>query len=37
MPTHPHAQIGDGSNAAIEFEVQHRLIQALPDANIELQ
>ena len=31
-----HAQIGDGSNAAIEFEIQCRLIQAIPDANIEL-
>ena len=30
-------QIGDGSDATIEFEVQCRLIQAIPDANIELQ
>ena len=30
-------QIGDSSNAAIEFEVQCRLIQAIPDANIKLQ
>ena len=30
-------QIGDGSNAAIEFEVQCRLIGAIPDANIGLQ
>ena len=38
MPTHLHcAQIGNGSNVAIEFEVQCRLIQAIPDANIELQ
>ena len=32
-----HAQIGDGSDAAIEFEVQCRLIQAIPDADIKLQ
>ena len=31
-----HAQIGDGSNAAIEFEVQCRLIWVIPDANIKL-
>ena len=31
------AQIGDGSDATIEFEVQCRLIQAIPDANFELQ
>ena len=31
------AQIGDGSDAAIEFEVQCRLIWATTDANIELQ
>ena len=31
-----HAQIGDGSNAAIEFGVQCRLIRAIPDANIKL-
>ena len=30
------AQIGDGSDAAIEFEVQCRLIRAIPDAEIEL-
>ena len=30
------AQIEDGSDAVIEFEVQHRLIQAIPDADIEL-
>ena len=30
------AQIGDGSNATIEFEVQCKLILAIPDANIEL-
>ena len=30
------AQIGNGSDVAIEFEVQHRLIQAIPDTNIEL-
>ena len=32
-----HVQIGDGSDAAIEFEVQHRLIRAIPNADIELQ
>ena len=32
-----HVQIGNGSNAAIEFEVQGRLIQAILDADIELQ
>ena len=32
-----HVQIGNGSNASIEFEVQCRLIQAIPDANIELR
>ena len=32
-----YAQIGDGSDAAIEFEVQSRLIQAIPDADIKLQ
>ena len=31
------AQIGDGSDAAIKLEVQCRLIQAILDANIELQ
>ena len=30
------AQISDGSDAAIEFEVQCRLIQAIPDTDIEL-
>ena len=30
------AQIGNGSDAAIEFKVQHRLILAIPDADIEL-
>ena len=30
------AQISDGSDATIEFEVQCRLIWAIPDANIEL-
>ena len=30
------AQIGDGSDAAIEFKVQHRLIRVTPDADIEL-
>ena len=30
------AQIGNGSDAAIEFEDQCRLIQAIPDADIEL-
>ena len=29
-------QIGNGSDAAIEFEVQHRLIWVIPDANIKL-
>ena len=32
-----HVQIGNGSDATIEFEVQCRLIQVIPDANIELQ
>ena len=31
------AQIVDNSDATIEFEVQCRLIQAIPEANIELQ
>ena len=31
------AQISNGSDAAIEFEVQCRLIWVIPDANIELQ
>ena len=30
------AQMGNGSNTVIEFEVQCRLIQAIPDADIEL-
>ena len=30
------AQIGNSSNATIEFEVQCRLIRAIPDADIEL-
>ena len=30
------AQIGTGSDAAIEFEVQCRMIRVIPDANIEL-
>ena len=30
------AQIGNGSDAAIEFKVQHRLKLAIPDADIEL-
>ena len=30
------AQIGNGSDAAIEFKVQCRLIWVIPDANIEL-
>ena len=30
------AQIGNGSDATIEFKVQCRLIQAIPDADIEL-
>ena len=30
------AQISNGSDAVIEFEVQCRLIQVIPDANIEL-
>ena len=30
------AQIGNGSNATIEFDIQCRLIQAIPDADIEL-
>ena len=32
-----HVQIGNGHDAAIEFEVQCRLIWAIPDGNIELQ
>ena len=31
------ALIGDGSNAAIEFEVQRRLISAVLESNIELR
>ena len=30
------AQIGNGSDAALEFKVQCRLIRVIPDANIEL-
>ena len=32
-----HALIGDVSDAAVEFEVQHRLICIIPDGDIELQ
>ena len=32
-----HALTGDGSDAAVEFEVQHRLIHAIPDGDIKLQ
>ena len=32
-----HALIRDGSDSAVEFEVQHRLIHAIPDGDIELQ
>ena len=32
-----HALIGDGSDAAVEFEAQHRLSHAIPDSDIELQ
>ena len=32
-----HALIGDGSDAAVEFEFQCRLICAIPDGDIELQ
>ena len=31
------ALIGDASDAAVQFEVQHRLIHAIPDSGIELQ
>ena len=31
------ALIGDGSDAAVEFEVQCRLIHAIPNGDIELQ
>ena len=31
-----HALIGDGSNAAVVFEVHHRLICAITDGDIEL-
>ena len=31
-----HALIGDGSDVAVEFEVQSRLIYAIPDGDIEL-
>ena len=30
------AQIGNGCDAVIKFEVQHRLIWVIPDANIKL-
>ena len=30
------AQISNGSDAGIKFKVQHRLIQVIPDADIEL-
>ena len=32
-----HALIGNGRGATVEFEVQHRLIHAIPDGDIELQ
>ena len=32
-----HALIGDGSDAAVEFETQHRLICAIPNGDVELQ
>ena len=32
-----HALKGDGSDAAVEFEVQQRLICAIPDGDMELQ
>ena len=32
-----HELIGDASDAAVEFEAQHRLIHAIPDGDIELQ
>ena len=32
-----HALIGDGSDAAVEFEAQCRLIHAIPDGDIGLQ
>ena len=32
MPTY----LGDGSDAAVKFEVQHRLIHAIPEGDIEL-
>ena len=31
-----HALIGDESDAAVEYEVHHRLIHAIPDGDIEL-
>ena len=31
-----HALIGDGSDVAVELEVQCRLIHAIPDGDIEL-
>ena len=36
MPSCCCALIGDGSDATVEFEVQHRLIHAIPDGNIVL-
>ena len=33
----PHTLIGYGSDAAVEFKVQCRLIHAIPDGDIELQ
>ena len=32
-----HALIGDESDAAVEFEVKHRLICAIPGGDIQLQ
>ena len=32
-----HTQIGNGSDAAVEFEVECRLICAIPDGDIKLQ
>ena len=36
MQTYSPCTIGGGSDAALEFEVQHRLIHAIPDGDIEL-
>ena len=36
MPTHLHGTNHNGSDAAIEFEAQCRLIQVIPDADIQL-